>query len=196
MNIPSPGEAIYPSMPEITIDEEGVLKLLRGLDQSKVCGPYKIPTRVLKACATSIAPPLTVIFQQSLKTGEVPNDWLSANIAAIFKNKGSKSEPVNYRPVSLTSVACKILEHILNHNILHNYQHGFLRGHSCESQLLNTLEEMKRYMDQKGKTQVDVQILDFSKVFDTVAHQRLLVKLRYYGVRGSTEKWIESWITN
>ncbi len=77
--------------------------------------------------------------------------------------------------------------------ILVHFQHGFRKGHSCESQLINTVEELSKALNQKHQT--DCLVLDFSKAFDTVAHQRLLHKLNYYGLRGSTLQWINSWLT-
>ena len=83
--------------------------------------------------------------------------------------------PENYRPVSLTSVPCKLLEHIIcrhlmkhleTNKILTNLNHGFRSGYSCESQLLTTINDFLKEHD-KGH-QVDVAILDFSKDFDTV----------------------------
>ena len=72
----------------------------------KASGPDNIPVRILKEAAHQIAPVLQVIFTQSYQTGELPQDWVSANIVAIFK-KGNKSTPANYRPVSLTCVSTK-----------------------------------------------------------------------------------------
>ncbi len=74
-----------------------------------------------------------------------------------------------------------------------HFQHGFRKGHSCESQMINTVEELSKALNQKQQT--DFLVLDFSKVFDTVVHQRLLHKLNYYGVRGSTLQWINRWLT-
>ncbi len=79
---------------------------------------------------------------------------------------------------------CKILVH---------FQHGFRKGHSCESQLINTVEDLSKALNQKQLTHC--LVLDFSKAFDTVANQRLLHKLNYYGMRGSTLQWINSWLT-
>ena len=93
-----------------------------------------------------IAPALAAIYQRSLDTGELPSDWLGANIVRAFK-KGDCHAPENYRPISLTSVPCKVLEHICrnmlshleNNNILTNLNHGFRKGYSCETQLLTTI---------------------------------------------------------
>ncbi len=139
-----------------------------------------------------LAPILTKIFQQTLDKVRVPSDWIKVNIITIFK-KGKRSTPANYRPVSLTSVICKVQEHIIFSNIMDHadlrkilvhFQHGFRKGHSCESQLINKVEELSKALNQKQQT--DCLVLDFSKVFDTVAHQRVLHKLNYYGVKGST----------
>ena len=118
----------------------------------------------------------------------------------LFK-RGSKKEACDYRPVSLTSLPRKILEHIIFHHImghldahhvLVNYQHGFRRGHLCESQVITIVEHIIRNLDH-GK-QTDVLLLDSSKAFDTVPHKRLLKKLDHYGIRGQLIKWIESWL--
>ena len=126
------------------------------------------------------------------KLGQVP----------IFK-KGDKHQASNYRPVSLTSITCKLLEHIIHssivkhfdkHKILCDNQHGFRKKRSCETQLLSTVQEIAS-STAKGK-QVDVILLDFEKAFDKVAHSRLLYKLDHYGVRDNTKKWIQSFLSH
>ncbi|KAK3091269.1 hypothetical protein FSP39_018491 [Pinctada imbricata] len=156
----------------------------------------------LKTCSVELAPAVTHIFNISINTGVLPEDWRNADIAPIFK-KGNKYEAANYRPVSLTSVCCKTLEHIIcrhilqhleKHRILSNLQHEFRSGHSCESQLIITMEDIMRRYDQKK--QVDLVILDFSKAFDTVPHRKLLHKLRNYGIHGNFNilRWISSFL--
>ena len=123
-------------------------------------------------------------FPTTIDTGSVPADWKHANIIAVYK-KGSRTEAHNYRPVSLTSVPCKLLEHImfrhimthLDAHVLVDHQHGFTSNRSCETHLVNTIEHLARSINYRNQT--DLLILDFSKAFDTVVHKRLLLKLKY-----------------
>jgi hypothetical protein len=97
---------------DINITENGVHKLLKNLNSNKASGPDNITPQVLKELAmhTCIAPILTIIFRCSYQTIEVPDIWKSANICPVYK-KGKKYDPINYRPVSLTCVSCKLMEH-------------------------------------------------------------------------------------
>ena len=176
---------------------KGIVSLLRNINTKKASGLDGISCWVLKEPAEEIAPFLQFIFNQLLTTGQVPGDSKCADVTPVFRN-GSKKEACNYRPVSLTSVPCNILEHIIFHHImgyldahhvLVNYQHGFRRGHSCESQLITMIEHLARNLDH-GK-QTELLLLNFSKAFETVLHKRLLKKLHYYGNRGQLIKWID-----
>ncbi len=129
--------------------------------------------------------------------GTLPKDWKGANISPIYKNKGSKHETTNYRPVSLTSVVCKVLEKHIRKNIVQHmrrnmlfstYQHGFLEKRSCISNLLTAMEEWTRILEDKNS--IDCVYLDFMKAFDAVPHQKLLQKLHGYQIAGKIYKWI------
>ena len=87
-----------------------------------------------------------------------------------------------------------IMTHLENHNILSHFQHGFRSQHSCESQLIITVEDLARNLDYGLQT--DTLILDFQKAFDTVPHQRLIQKLDHYGIRGNILEWIKCWLTS
>ena len=142
--VPSPSGIPYPDMEDIEVDEAGIRKLLQKTNPRKATGPDSIPARILKDCASELAPILTIIFNKSLQEGKVPEDWRHANVTAIYK-KGTRHDAANYRPVSLTSLCCKLLEHVIvsktvNHleryNILDDCQHGFRAKRSCETQIL------------------------------------------------------------
>ena len=161
---------------------------------------------MLKECSSEIAPILTLIYNESLAQGTVPDDWRQANVAPIFK-KGEKYNAANYRPVSLTSICCKTLEHIIVSNmnkrlafesILADCQHGFRSRRSCETQLVQFYHDLVSNLDHalnRDQKQTDAIIMDFAKAFDKVPHRRLLYKLKYNGIRGSTHKWISSWLS-
>ena len=104
-------------MEDIVVTKEGVTKLLKGLKPSKALGPDELHPRVLKELATELGPVFAHLFQQSIDKGEIPKEWSFANICPLFK-KGDTSIACNYRPVSLTCVPCKLLEHIICSNIM------------------------------------------------------------------------------
>ena len=116
--------------------------------------------------------------------------------------QGKKSEPVNYRPASLKAIPCKIMEHCivsimwshLNKQSITMYkQHGFRRGMSCKTQLIEATYDWTN-ISNKGKSQIDVILLDVSKAFDVVPHHHLLIKLYMYGVTGKTHRWIKDFL--
>lgn len=187
-------------MPDVVISANGVLKLLTSLNPSKAAGPDAIKPVVLKELANEIAPIVAAIFQLSLDTGTVPSDWKKAFVTPLFK-KGDKTNPANYRPISLTCILCKTMEHIIasnltrhfeEHNILYDLQHGFRERRSCETQLIQLVEDLARSLTQ-GK-QTDLILLDFSKAFDKVNHLKLLYKLQMHGVQGKVHNWIQSFL--
>ena len=187
-------------MPEITITLKGVEGLLKGLNPNKASGQVEISPRLLKELHHEIAPILTKIYRSSLSTGIVPNDWKTALVAPVYK-KGPKYKPSNYRPISLTCIASKLIEHILvscimthfdSNDLLSPFQHGFRSKHSCETQLVNFTQEMFDNLEN-GK-QADLIIMNFSKAFDKVDHNLLIYKLFNLGVNLNTVSWIKSFL--
>ena len=104
-------------MKNILINQNSVHQQLKSLNPHKAAGPDGISPRVLQELADVLAAPLTTLFQTSLDKATVPNDWKKASVCPIFK-KGEKSAAANYRPVSLTCVTSKIMEHILTSQLM------------------------------------------------------------------------------
>ena len=200
--MPELEQAPYEAMPGIDIHINGVAKLLRGLMAHKATGPDAIPARLLKEAADHLAPILTTIYRASLQQATIPEEWKKANVVPIFK-KGDHSAASNYRPVSLTPIASKVMEHIISsqvvrhldsNDVLHDAQHGFRNRRSCETQLLLSADDFLKTLDKNVQT--DAILLDFSKAFDRVAHTHLLKKLEAIGVTCTTLGWISSFLTD
>ena len=193
-------DSTYPPIPDLKTERHGVEKLLQKINVAKAVGPDNIPNHFLKECAAKLAEGLACIFQRSIDTGLLPEDWKHANITPVFK-MGDKHLAGNYRPVALTSISSKLLEHIifshlmshLNHNkILSNLNHGLRSGFSCKTQLITTLHDFGKSFDQNIQT--DIAILDFTIAFDTVPRRKLLYKLKQYGIKGSLHKWLAKFL--
>ena len=164
--------------------------------------PDGLHPKALKELASVLGVPLAILFNKSIQEGVLPEDWKCANFISIFK-KGLKTEAGNYRPVSLTSVPCKVMESVLRdkmlkhldtNDLLSHNQHGFTKNRSCLTNLLETLEEWTQALDEGHG--VDAIFLDYQKAFDTVHHQRLISKLKGYGIGGILLKWIQDFLTN
>ena len=182
------------------IEELNVLKLMKQLDGSKSCGPDNLHPFFLKECAAELYRPLTLIFRKSLESGKLPKDWKVANITCIFK-KGDKTSASNYRPVSLTSVICKLLERVIKeviiqhmdkHKLLNDCQFGFRKNRNTILQLLSVLEDWTQYID--NDEQVDTVYFDFCKAFDSVPHKRLMHKVEGYGIKGKLLIWLQDFL--
>ncbi|GAB0208407.1 mitochondrial enolase superfamily member 1 [Grus japonensis] len=182
------------------IQEEAVNDLLHHLDTHKSMGLDGIHLRVLRELVEVLTKPLSIIYQQSWLTGEVPDDWRLANVTPIYK-KGQKEDPGTYRPVSLTSVPGKIMErfilsaltrHVQDNQGIRPSQHGFMKGRSCLTNLISFYDKVTHLVDE-GKA-VDVVYLDFSKAFNTVSHSILLEKLVAHGLDRCTLRWVKNWL--
>ena len=148
-----------------------------------------------------LAAPLTHLFNKSLREHVVPDTWKTANVTPVFKMKGSKYKTDNYRPISLTSICCRLMEsqiknaiikHLDQNDIIKDSQHGFTTRRSAVTNLLEYLEKVTSNVDQ-GKP-VDVIYLDLSKAFDKVPHRRLIKILRDYRIDEEVIRWIEIWL--
>jgi len=132
----------------VDFDDAVVLEKLQHLKKDKSPGPDGLHPVLLNCCAQELCHPLSLIYQKSYDTGILPEDWKTASVCPVYK-KGSRSDPGNYRPVSLTSILCKIMESVVcdtllefvtDKNTLTCYQHGFRKRRSCLTNLLETFE--------------------------------------------------------
>ena len=188
---------------DLRITVEMVLKELMKIKPNKSCGPDQLHPRLLIELSDLLALPISILYNATLQHGVLPHDWRRAFITPIYKNKGSRHLPENYRPISLTAILSKIMEkfirdklveHLLDENLLSTKQYGFISGRSTTTQLLFYLDECIKIITDGGV--VDSIYLDFSKAFDTVPHRRLIGKLEAYGIRGNLLNWISAFLQN
>ena len=135
---------------DLSITKEKIERVLKTLYTSKSPGPDGHHPRPLAEMAEQLAEPFQALFSTSLEKGILPRGWKDGNVTPIFK-KGRKHQPGNYRPVSLTSIPCRvmeklarndIMEHLINNNLLSKFQHhGFIKARSCIAQLLAVLDD-------------------------------------------------------
>ena len=177
-------------------------KALLNLNPNKSPGPDNFHPKFLKLTAKTLAKPIKLLFDLTLVEGNLPSDFKIAEVRPIYK-KGDKSHAGNYRPVSLTSVICKVMEtfiknslnnHLINNDLLSKHQFGFVSGRSTVTQLLVTLNEWLFGLD--NNVPIDAAYMDFRKAFDTVPHQRLLNKLKGYNITGPILNWISSFLSD
>jgi hypothetical protein len=186
----------------IRFTEKDIFILINKLNVSKAPGPDGIHAKIIKECSVIFAHIFNIIFNKSIREGVVPHQWKEANVRALYK-KGKKSMCNNYRPVSLTSIVCKMLESLIrdavlvylekNSKIVAN-QYGFRPGYSCSTQLLEVMEDFTSFMDLSSD--FDCIYLDFAKAFDRVSHVKLISKLHDIGIQGNLLKWIKDFLYN
>ena len=175
---------------------------LEKLDIYKSSGPDNIHPKLLKFLSNdaSFVSAVGNLYRKCSEEQKIPQVWKQANITALHK-QDSKTDPANYRPISLTSILCKIYERFVRHHVLPHvegdlseHQHGFVSGKSCLSNLLETVDCVIELLSVGAP--VDILYLDFCKAFDTVPHYRLLAKLESFGITGSTLNIIRDFLTD
>ena len=190
----------HEQLTDVTITTEAVEDILVSLNVNKAAGPDEVENRVLKECAEELAPKLQQIFRKSIDDGEVPMQWKKAHIVPIHKG-GSKATMGNFRPVALTSAISKVMEKIVcvsimsflvRNNLISPQQHGFVKGRSCQTNIMLCLERWTKIVDEGNG--VDVAYFDYSKAFDKVSHRLLKQKLKAHGIGGKLMAWLEAWL--
>jgi hypothetical protein len=187
---------------DLQFDVEEVYNLLRNLDPHSTPGPDELHPLLLKSLAVVIAPAVYDIFRRSLDQGRIPKAWKEAVVTPVHKG-GPRTDPSNYRPISLTSSVCKVMEKIVkkglqqyfeSQGLLSAAQHGFRRNKSTISNLLLARENWALALDHGVR--LDVIYVDFCKAFDKVPHDYLLHKLKAYGIQGRIWNWIADFLDN
>ena len=184
------------------VTEEAVLELLLSVNTSKAAGLDNLSGKFLKEGAPVLVTSITSICNLSIKHSIFPEKCKNAKLKPLYK-KGLKTEPKNYRPISLLPLVSKIIERIIyeqtkifleKNKILYKYQSGFRSNHStnvCLSYLTNKI--LKGFDDGKITGMI---LIDLQKAFDTIDHKILLDKMRYLGFSQSSINWFRSYLTN
>jgi len=186
-----------------TISVHEVEHLLHSTSTRTSMGPDELPAFLLKSLSPAFAPSITEILNLSLSTGVFPSSWKLANVTPIWKNKGSKSDPNNYRPISILPILSRIFEKIVAsqlyyycemRDILPIQQFGFRKESSCEYALLHAANTWIEQIEAGNI--VGALLVDLSKAFDSVPHQDLLTEMRKIGCSSPVIDWFSSYLSD
>jgi len=187
----------------ITCEFNGLtlLSLIKKLEGKGSFGSDGISSILMKKLGLPISSYLANLFNKSMRTTTIPKEWLLSIITPVPK-KDNPSKPVDFRPVSMTCIACRLMEKVIlselaahyeRENLFSKNQHGFLKGRSTVTCLLECFSDWSECFEKKYS--IDILYIDISKAFDSISHQKLLILLERNGVRGLLLKWIELWLT-
>ncbi len=179
-----------------------IKQIIKKIKPKKSHTPDGIPAVFFKKLDNQLCAPLSVLFEMSFDRSEIPNIWKLADVVPVFK-KGVSNDPNNYRPVSLTSISCKIMEmciidslldYLRVRRLISRQQHGFLAKKSTCTQLLECINDWS--LSLSARKSVDVIYIDFRKAFDSVSHQKLINKLETFGISGNLLSWLSVFLSN
>lgn len=185
-------------MESIVTNETEVETFLSNVDANKRGGPDGIPNLYLKACAKTLAKPLSIIFNKSLELGDCPSIWKVSSLTPIHK-QGDKSDVRNYRPISKQNVFMKLFEKIVHSKLsihincqISTKQHGFFPNRSIQTNLSKYTNFVAGKLE--NSSEVHAIYMDISKAFDRVNIQMLMLKLQRFGIRGRVWDWLKSYL--
>ena len=190
------------SAEDIIFTVEDIIMVVKSIDVHKGSGIEYLPSFILKDVFEILTDQLVFLFNKSVQTGIFPDSWATATITPIPKN-GNKHCMNNWRPISIIPLIGKLLEKLCNsvlidhlemHDILCDEQNGFRRDRSTSTSIFNFVKNITESMNSKKL--VGCMYLDFSKAFDSINHNRLLVKLKDMGVPKKLLDWITSYLSN
>ena len=185
----------------VHFDQAAVMKAMKKLKPNQASGPDGIPPQLFKRVGHCLAEPLSVMFSSFFSANQVPIVWSKAVVTPIFKG-GDSCDASNYRPISLTCVACKLMERIIAaqvldylrvNSLISKQQHGFLSRHSTITNLLQSVNDWTLALNNRQN--VAIAYIDYAKAFDVVSHVKLLHKLSAYGIAGDLLAWIRAFLT-
>ena len=199
---PAFDQVVSENLENIHFTPETVHAAIKQLKLGGAGGPDGFPPRVFKKLAVCIKDPLSLIFTSFMSVGQLPRDWKHAVVTPVYKS-GAASSASNYRPISLTCVACKLMERVIvkqtlgflrKHGVINAHQHGFLSGRSTTTNLLESVNDWTLAINDRKS--VGAVYIDYKRAFDCVSHSKLLLKLRSYGISGQLFNWIANFLQN
>ena len=197
--IPTPSDPFTITQLSIT----SVSKEIRKLPDRSNQDLLEMDSKLLRISFNVISPFITHLFNLSIKSGSIPEDWKIARVTPVFKNKGSKKDTCNYRPISVVTHLSKILETCIQtqlmqyleiHNLISSDQSAFMKKHSTQTSLHKLMDDIITTKDTN--TNILMCFLDIQKCFDTIDHKLLLHKLSKYGIQNTSLSWFSSYLTN
>ena len=186
-----------------TVTPAQVKKAIKSMKNKTSSGIDFVSPKVVKIATEVLTDPLTWVINSSILSGEFPTSWKIAKVIPIFKNKGSKTDKANYRPVSNLKSVTKVIEMVVNKQVLNFFesnklfpdsQHGF-RGKRSTFSAVASMHE-KWLKNQERKEHQSLTFLDLSAAFDTLSKDIFCGKLEKYGFDEKSVKWFKSYLTN
>ncbi len=200
--LPTPPSLFFSPMYNFQITSTEILQAINKLKDKITRTPEEVPSYFIKRIAFTLLLPLTIIFTNNLFYTYVPSQWKESLIVPIYK-KGNKTNPLNYRPISLTSsfsrifesiLHVKISQHLAKNSLLSSNQYGFLSNKSSCDQLLICIHEW--LLSVSEGIPISVVYTDIAKAFDSVSHTKLIFILKHYGISECVCNWLCNFLTN